>query len=406
MGFDPLGQRGVPVSEQVLTLAGLAPEPYDKATVDPYTRTRVILMNGIEVESVLFSHQFARHTDDVELKRALALCRRMDQLQQKVVNGLNPGDQTVLETTLGYEQVAVDLTAWLARHEPDPYLKQCLDFALLEDFDHLYRYADLYDLIEGKKAEAITGHLTEVMPGRPTALEHRHPFDEIRRHVDTFTVHPLSRLHVMTIVAAEQQTMNFYMNHAADYMEPIVRALYSEIAMIEEQHVTHYESLLDPIDSWLRQWVFHEYNEIYLYWSMHQQESDRRIRDIWERHLDMEIGQLQLACEFLQRYEGTDPREILPASLPEVAVTFEPNKQYVRDILATQIDLRADGLDFVPLDQLPADHRYFDWQRRLGTDQAPSEHVVTQDRAHRGTAYRDQTEGEHPIPALREPARV
>src|SRR3546814_6511880 len=92
-------------------------------------------MNGIEVESIMFSHQFARHTDNLEIKRSLALTCRVDAQQQKAVNGLNPGDQTPLETTIGHEQVAVDLTAWLARHEPDPMLKQALDFALLEDLD-------------------------------------------------------------------------------------------------------------------------------------------------------------------------------------------------------------------------------------------------------------------------------
>ena len=81
---------------------------------------------------------------------------------------MNPGDQTPLEETIGYEQVAVDLTSWLARHEPDPMLKQALDFALLEDFDHLYRYANLYDLLDGDDAADLTGHLTEITPGRPT----------------------------------------------------------------------------------------------------------------------------------------------------------------------------------------------------------------------------------------------
>jgi hypothetical protein len=46
----------------------------------------VILMNGIEVEAVLFSHNFARHTDNV-FKRALALSRRVDAQQQKAVTG-------------------------------------------------------------------------------------------------------------------------------------------------------------------------------------------------------------------------------------------------------------------------------------------------------------------------------
>ena len=225
----------------------------------------------------MFSHQFARNTDNLEIKQALALSRRVDAQQQKVVNGLNPGDQTPLETTIGYEQVAVDLTSWLARHEPDPMLKQALDFALLEDFDHLYRYANLYELLDGKDATELTDSLTEITPGRPTVVEHRHPHDDVRGHYETHTVDPLSRMHVMTIVAAEQQTMNFYMNHGADWIEPIARGLYAEIALIEEQHVTHYESLLDPLDSWLKQLVFHEYNEVYLYWSMLQNEDDTRI---------------------------------------------------------------------------------------------------------------------------------
>jgi hypothetical protein len=401
MTFNPLDQKGIAVPDQFRNWSELNPTPYDKHTVDPYTRTRVILMNGVEVESILFSHQFARHTDHPELKRALAEGRRADALQQRAVNGLNPGEQTPLETTIGYEQVAVDLTAWLARHEPDPYLRQALDFALLEDFDHLYRYANLYELLHGGHADEITEHLTEITPGRPTFAEHRHPGDDVRRHFETHAVDPLSRLHVMTITAAEQQTMNFYMNHGADWIEPIARGLYAEISLVEEQHVTHYESLLDPLDSWIAQWVFHEYNEVYLYWSMLQQESDRRIKAIWELHCDMEIGQLQVACDFMRRLEGREPADLLPPALPQVPVTFEPNKDYVRDVLATQVDLRADGLDFVPVGDLATDHRYFTYQKTVNAGGNPSEQVIDENRARSGRDYRDETEGDHPITDLR-----
>jgi len=404
MAFNPLEESGIPVEEQFRDWSELNVEPYDKATVDPYTRTRVILMNGAEVESILFSHQFARQTDDLALKQLLAMGRRIDQQQQKAVNGLNPGDQTPLETTIGYEQVAVDLTAWLARHEPDPQLKLALDFALLEDFDHLYRYANLYDLLDGGRAEELTQGLTEIMPGRPTALEHRHPYDDVRPHFETHAVDPLSRMHVMTIVAAEQQTMNFYMNHGSDWIEPLARGLYAEIAIIEEQHVTHYESLLDPLDSWLANWVFHKYNEVYLYSSMMGQESDRRIQALWELHCNMEIGQLQVACDAMRRLEGREPAELLPPALPDTPVTFEPNKEYVREILAGTVDLRTDGPDYVSVGDLPDDHRYFALQRRLNSNGVPSEEVVDQERQARGHDYRDEREGAHPIGDLRQPA--
>lgn len=401
MTFDPLAEAGISVEQQFRSWQELNVEPYDKLSVHPYTRTRVILMNGIEVESIVFSHQFARQTDNIEILRALALSRRVDQQQQKVINGLNPGNQSPLETTIGYEQVAVDLTSWLARHEPDPMLKQALDFALLEDFDHLYRYADLYDLLDGENADELTQHLTEITPGRPTFAHHRHPYDELKGHFSTNTVDPLSRLHVMTIVAAEQQTMNFYMNHAAEFVDPIARSLYNEIGMVEEQHVSHYESLLDPLDSWIKQWVFHKYNEVYLYWSMLNQEVDAGIKRIWELHLNMEIGQLQEACRFLREFEGVEPEEILPRQLPDTPLVFEENKAYVREILATQYGLRTDGLEYVDVEDLPSDHRYFAFQDTMNRDGVPSEQVVNEDRAESGQEYRDETEGDNPIAELR-----
>ena len=163
------------------------------------------------------------------------------------------------------------------------------------------------------------------------------------------------------------------MNHGSDWVEPIARGLYAEIALIEEQHVTHYESLRDPLDSWLKQFVFHKYNEIYLYWSMLQNEEDRRIKSIWKLHLDMEIGQLHAACDLLRKYEGIEPEELLPKELPDTPVTFEPNKDYVREILATQLELATDGPDYVAATDLPPDHRSRRYREIMNEGGAPSE---------------------------------
>jgi hypothetical protein len=397
MGFNPLEHEGIPIDQQLRGWRELNVEPLSIRPDDPYTMTRVILMNGIEVESITFSHQLARNTDNPELKRSIATTRRIEQQQQKAVNWLVPGGFTTLEKTIGYEQVAVDLTAWLARHEPDPNLKMALDFALLEDFDHLYRYANLYDLIEGGRAEELTQHLTEITPGRPTFAHHRDPVDMLRRHFATQTVNPLSRMHVMTIVAAEQQTMNFYMNTGPDYMEPIARGLYLEIAQVEEEHVSHYESLLDPLDSWLANLLFHEANEVYLYWSMFETETDPRIKQLWELHLNFEIGQMQEAARLLRTFEGREPEELLPPELPGVPLTFEPNKQYVRDVLAATVDLRTDLEDYATLDALPDDHRFHRFQSTVNGGGVYSEDVIEQTRQARGQEHRDETDGPNPV---------
>jgi hypothetical protein len=120
LSFNPLEQSGVPLEEQFRSWRELNVDPVDIEDGDPYTRCRIVVMNGIEVEAVMFSHQFARHTDNPEVKRALALTRRAEQMQQKADNWLLPGSDGPIETTIVYEQVADGLTGRLARMEPDP----------------------------------------------------------------------------------------------------------------------------------------------------------------------------------------------------------------------------------------------------------------------------------------------
>lgn len=399
MGFNPLEEKGIDIEKQIRGWKTLNPTPYDKNEIHPYTRTRIILMNGIEVESAIFLHQFSRNCKDPELKREIAMGRRIEQQQQKVINWLSPANESNIEMTIGYEQVAVDLTAWLARTEPDKYVKQTLDFALLEDFDHLYRYANLLDMDKGIKAEKIVGEYTEIMPGRPTLAEHRHPYDSIRRHYDKDTADILTKLHVLTIVAGEQQTMNFYMNIGNTYETMLGRALYSEIAQIEEQHVSHYESLHDPNTTWLENMLLHEYNECYLYYSFYEHESDPRMKKIWEEHLMMEIEHLKIADRLLQKYEKKEAKNLLPKELPEL-MKFQSNKDYVRSVIENQVNLTANLDEYVNVNKLDKDHRFFKYQSAVNTDYVPSSQVIKDHISKIGEDYRFTSEGPHPIKEL------
>lgn len=399
MTFNPLQEKGIPIEKQFRSWSELNVAPYRKEDVHPYTRCRAILANGIEVEAVMFSHTMARNTLDPEVRRLLALTRRAESQQQKAVNWLIPGDESTLEVTIGYEQVAVDLTAWVAQNEPDPYLRQVYEFGLLEDFDHLYRYANLLEMLEGKKAQALVDDLTEIMPGRPTIFEHRHPGDEIRRPMPGLAVDPQSILNALTVMSAEQQTMNFYMTIGNRPMEPLARGLYLEIGQIEEQHVSHYESILDPSATWLHNLLLHEYNECWIYWSLMLEEPDPRIRAIYELHLHMELEHLRLAGEMMKRVEHRDPAEILPGPFVR-PLSFRENKAYVRSVLQTQVDLTAHGSMFVPVSSLTPDHRYFAYQNQSNNGWSPSEAVIEQAVEVNGTDYRHELLGDHPVPGL------
>jgi len=182
--MNPFEVKTKPADRYYMDWQKLYPRPYDKNEVDPYTRLRIILMNGTEYEANWFSHQFHRHCTNNDLRRELAVLRRTEQQQQKRIACLKPIDESILETTIGYEQLAVDLTAILAQREPDAYVVQVMNLALLEDFDHLYRYADLLELERGIHAERLVGCYTEIMPGRPTIAEHRHPVGHVHDLVE------------------------------------------------------------------------------------------------------------------------------------------------------------------------------------------------------------------------------
>ena len=278
--MNPFKEKSTKIFDSVRNWKELYDYSYNKDEVDPYTKTRIILMNGTEYEANWFSHQFSRNCSDNELRRELALSRYIEQQQQKKISTLKPINETVLETTISYEQLAVDLTAGLAKSEPDITVKSALDFALLEDFDHLYRYADLLEMEHGILAENLVGKYTEITPGRPTISEHRHPYDSIRYAMNNKKSSDYSKLVASIITAAEQQTMNFYMNMAQMYKNDLGRRMFAEIGMVEEEHVTQYESLKDPTCTWLEQWVMHEYTECYLYYSMYEDESDEYIKNI------------------------------------------------------------------------------------------------------------------------------
>jgi hypothetical protein len=387
LSLDLFKEKGVPIDRQVFTWRDLVRQPYSKLNDDAFTRVRVILMNGIESEALRFSHSFARMNRD--LRRVLAEVRRAEQHQQTLINWLNPPDQSVLETTIGFEQVAIEVTASVALQEPDPYLAQIYRFGMLEDFDHCYRYAALMDRMEGKDANNILQSYSDLLPGRATAEEHRAPVDDLRQPYDRKKAQAISKINALTITAAEHQTHDYYMTVGPIFTDPIARQLYAEIASIEEQHVTQYESLCDPDESFIEKWVLHEATEVYNYWSCLQYESNPRIKDIWQRFLDYELGHLHVAMNVMKDVEKRDPAEILPATLPD-AIKFESHRQFVRQVLSGEVNARAVGTQIINPGIGKESAETLTYRQNLNAQGSPSQAVAAGYRWSPGTELNER----------------
>jgi len=374
--MNPFEHKSKDLESYFMDWSKMYPKPYDKNTTSPYTKTRIILLNGTEYESNWFLHQFARNCNDNDIRRAIALVRNQEQQQQKRISCLKPIDENILETTIAYEQLAVDLTAILAQNVMDENSKAALDFALLEDFDHLYRFSNLLKMDYNIDADVMVGKFTEIMPGRPTINEHRHPIDNVRFCMDATCADVYTKLVGNIITAAEQQTMNYYMNVAQFYNNDLGRRLFSEIGMVEEEHVTQYESLKDPTCTWLEQWVMHEYTECYLYYSAYKDEVDEYIKEIWRDHFEMEVAHLKLASELLKKYEKKDAVKVVGADEFPKLLKFGENKEYIRKVLRT-VGYTSVKEDYVPAHTLSDDARFFAHLKRVNvTPKNVASHLV------------------------------
>ncbi len=401
--MNPFNEKPRSIEKTFQNWQQLYPRSYNRREVDPYTKTRIILMNGTEFEANWFSHQLARHTDNNDLRREISLTRAIEKQQQIKISLLKPKDESILEHTISYEQLAVDLTAELAKRELDCNVKNALDFALLEDFDHLYRYSNLLEMEQGIYAEWLVGRYTEIMPARPTISHHRFPKDNVKYAINAKKSDVQTVLNTMIITAAEQQTMNYYMNVTAFACSDIGRRLYQEIALVEEEHVTQYESLMDANASWLEMLLWHEYCECYLYWSCYLTETDPYVKNLWEENLSFEISHLHKAAELLERYEGKEWQSVIKDGEFPAPISLHENIDYVRKILTDTVQFTSDKENYVKVKDLPENADFFAYQRIINptTDIVPSHRVIEEHIKRYGADYRFQT-APNPIPELQD----
>lgn len=400
--MNPFLEKPILIEKSFQNFTEMYPRSYDKREVDPYTKTRIILMNGTEFEANWFSHNFARSVTNNDLRRELALTRDIEKQQQLKISLLKPKNESILEHTISYEQLAVDLTAELAQRELDCNVKTALDFALLEDFDHLYRYANLLEMEQGVYAEWLVGRYTEIMPGRPTIAEHRYPLDNVKRNINSKTADVFTTLSTMIITAAEQQTMNYYMNVTNFANNEISRKLYQEIALIEEEHVTQYESLTDANSTYLEKLLWHEYCECYLYWSCCVSETDEYVKKIWEENLQYEIAHLHKAVELLKKYENKNYDEVIPNGEFPAPLTLKENVEYVRKILGNTVQYTSVKEDYLKINALQSDADFFRFQNIIApTDDIVPSHIVIEEFIRRyGRDYRFEI-APNPVEELR-----
>lgn len=370
MSINLLQDKGVPLEQQRFTWKSLVGKPISKLDDDAFTRVRVILMNGLELDSLRTKQMAIRMNRDARVQ--LAQLMRVEQHQATTINWLIGADHSPIETTIGYEQAAIEITASVAKLEPDAYLAQGYRYALLEDFDHLYRYTALLDRLEGKDANNITQGYTDIVPARATMNHHRAPEHDLLEPYSA-NAELATKLHAATLTGAEYQTHDYYMNIGPLFADPLARQLYAEIASVESQHITHYGSMLNPNETLLEKLLLTEACEVWNYAACAEQESNPRLKALWEQFLDYELGHFQLALQLFQDTERRDAAEVLGSGILPPFIQFQSHREFVRKVIATESSMCKDRTRFV--EAAAEGQSSLTYRQTLNSEGSPSETV-------------------------------
>ncbi len=370
MAINLMNDKGTPLERQRFNWKDMVGRPISKLDDDAFTRVRIILMNGVELDSLRTKQVALRCNAGARVQ--LAHLMRVEQHQATTINWLIGADHSPIETTIGYEQTAVEVTASVAQLEPDPYLAQGYRYALLEDFDHLYRYTALLDRLEGKDANNITQGYTDIVPARATLFHHRAPEHDLLEPYGPNAA-LATKLHALTLTGGEYQTHDYYMNIGPIFADPLARQLYAEIASVESQHITHYGSMLNPLETPLEKLLICEAAEVWNYAGCAAQETNARLKALWEQFLDYELGHLQVAMQLLKDVERRDPAELLGDGTLPPFIQFSSQREFVRQVVAAESQLRKRDTEFV--DQAGEGKSSLAYRSAVNASGSPSETI-------------------------------
>jgi hypothetical protein len=278
--FDPFDHPGLPVDRHGRHWHELDVEPADVRASDSYMRCRVSTMEGIERASALFDWRLIPRCPDIESRQMVGRLGAAASLRRDNIAARKPRPEHPLERAIGSERAALDLVSWVARNEPDHNRQKMYRRQASLHLAHLQRFAELsaragYPWADrvGSDVDALTA-----APG-PTAAV---PSDPPPSGSPSPT-QPVSILHSWAVRANQPRR------------GPQVTTAHGD---------------------W-EQLVLHESAACYLYYSFMGHETDRRLRQLWELYLQMELAHLRAAGDLLRRYTGCDPQEVVGPGLPE-----------------------------------------------------------------------------------------
>ena len=364
----------------------LPPEAYEE-------QLTLRLLSAVLEESIRVSIEAQLQTEEMERRRGLSLLGRVQAQQLAAAGAFLPAEASDAAECLFCAAVQLETASALAQGMADHPVRRALHFMLPEYLDMLYRLANLLRLRGEENAQTLLGHHLEIMPGRPLAACHRHPWDDLA----PICREPREEMARITLLAAVSAMQRGCMR-AAVRAEGVSRGVFLELSMISQQHQTLLISLtpawppLTRLNSLLAAAC-----------SLLSALADT------EGHEDLRAFALAERVH-VQRQWALIRKWILLSDAPDEAppiqpFVWRPSKGYVRDTLQEIGQTLCRGQP-IPSARLPRDADSVRYRRRACPDEEtlPSHQAVQLGISRFGWDERFEI-ARHPIPSLRNRSR-
>ncbi|MCU7730812.1 hypothetical protein ODJ79_44465 [Actinoplanes sp. KI2] len=266
--FDPLDHPGIPVDRHGRHWHELDVEPIDTRATDPSTVRRISMVAAVEANAEHFDRQLANRVQDVDARRSVGSLGDATAQRRQHIAGVRPPTHHTAEDAIDRERAAFEMAGWAARNEREPDRSSAYRQQAWQHLERLRRYADLASRAHLPWAGQVAAEVDRLSPPLPTTPARS-------RTPSPPAMQPLSLLHDWMVQAAGR---------------------------------------------WPASWdalVVQESAGCYLYYAFMAEEDDRRLRPMWELHLQMQLAHLHTASSMLRRFSGRDPHEVIGEGLPE-----------------------------------------------------------------------------------------
>jgi hemerythrin superfamily protein len=286
--FDPLDHPGIPVDRHGRHWHEFDGEPVDTRATDPFTLRRISVMAAVEAKAEHFDRQFANRVQDADARRSVSSLGDATAERRQHIAAVRAPVRGAAEHAIDRERAAFVVAGWAARNEREPDRSSAYRQQAWQHLERLRRSAGSGDPTHLPWADQMADEMRGLWPSQPTAPTRGRTPGPVRQ--------PLSLLHDWMVHTADRW--------AAGYRpEP-------------------------PGGGW-EALVVHESASCYLYYAFMGEEDDRRLRPMWELHLQMQLAHLHAASDLLRRYSDRDPQEVIGEGLPE-PVTLRTDRPLVR----------------------------------------------------------------------------